>query len=76
MLLLLYLLWGYLNVSMDSNSFLTFWEQLLTGFMNLGNWLTNPIFQLGDIKVSPLVLVTATGLIAFIGVAFVKWLID
>lgn len=60
---------------MEYTMFLDWTKKLLIGFSDLGAWLTEPI-QVGNITTSPLVLVSVSGLIAFIGVAIILWVIN
>lgn len=60
---------------MDYTQFLSWCKTALTEFAKIGSWLTDPIIKLGSLEASPLVLLTAGGLVAFIVVAVVKWVL-
>lgn len=60
---------------MNYNGFFTWVTNLFQGASYLGEWLTTPI-QIGSISVAPLLLISVSGLIIFIGLAIVKWVIS
>lgn len=49
------------------------YEAIIGGAVNSVNWLFNPIDSIG---VSPVMLITGGGLIAYLVVAIVKWVIS
>lgn len=60
---------------MAISRWLSWFESLLTGFAKAGQWLINPI-QIGDLSLTPLGLISFTGLSAFIVVAIIKWVVS
>ena len=58
---------------MTLNTWFDWFKTLVEGFAKAGNWLTTPL--IGN-WFSPLVLLTATGLTAYLAIAIVKWGID
>lgn len=57
---------------MDGNALTNFFKQLITTFANIGNWLFSPlVFNLS--WTTPIILVSATGLITFLTIAIIKW---
>ena len=62
---------------MDITTFWNWASEITTSFGKIGNWLVNPFINAPGLQwVTPLTLLGATGLIAFIGVAVVKWVIS
>lgn len=53
----------------------SFFGDLMDGLINASSWLVSPIFNFGSVTLSPLFLITFSGLSIYIAVAFVKWLI-
>lgn len=60
---------------MNFNYILSWFENLILSIMDISNWFITP-FNFGGLTFTPLGLLTATGLIAFLGVAVVKWVIS
>lgn len=59
-----------------------FWNwttNLITGFANAFEWLTTPLNSELDgilgISTTPLFLVTFSGLVLFLGIAIIRWLV-
>lgn len=61
---------------MGYSELLSWFENLITELSNIGYWLTQPVTSFGGLDLTPLVLMTGAGLIAFIGVAVVKWVVS
>lgn len=61
---------------MEYNELLSWCETLITQLSNIGYWLVKPVISLGGLDLTPLALMTGGGLIVFIGVAVVKWVIS
>lgn len=55
------------------NWFIDFINNLLYSGQGIYNWLVNPFITLGGVSLSPLLLISASGLITYLGVAIVKW---
>lgn len=47
-------------------------ETIMTETANISSWLSTPIFE----EFTPLLLLSITGLIAYLSVAIVKWVIQ
>ena len=56
--------------------FLVIWnwmKDLFYGFTGASEFITTPIFTIGDMSYSVLTLCTFAGITAFIGIAIIKW---
>lgn len=60
---------------MDFLRILNWLEDLVKSFVDMSYWFTNPL-TFGTISITPLELLTAGGLVAFLSVAIVKWVIS
>lgn len=60
---------------MDYNLFLEWIYKLFSGFASVGSWITTPI-TIGSLSIAPIWLLGSTGLIAFISIAIVKWVLS
>ena len=61
--------------NMNYQAFIDWAQKVIQGASQLGEWLTTPI-TIGNITIAPLILVSVSGLIIFIGLAIVKWVIS
>lgn len=61
---------------MSANNFLDWVKSIITELGKIGGWLQTPIVKLGSLDVTPLGLVTVGGLLAFVVVAIVKWVVN
>lgn len=57
---------------MNGNALSDFFNNLLVGFTQIGNWLFTPLIG-GLTWTTPIILVSATGLITFLTIAIIKW---
>lgn len=60
---------------MNYQVFLDWCVKLVNGASKLGEWLSTPL-TFGNITITPLILVSVTGLIVFIGLAIIKWVVS
>ena len=60
---------------MNYNGFLSWCENIILSASRLGEFLTTPI-NIGSTSIAPIYLVGVGGLIVFIGLAIVKWVIS
>lgn len=56
------------------DTFIDWCEKLLYSANDVTAWFIQPLNVLG-LEVRPLILLTATGLIAYLAIAIVKWLV-
>lgn len=61
---------------MDITTFWSWASEITQSFAKIGNWLNSPIANISGLNITPLALLGASGLIAFIGVAVVKWVVS
>lgn len=60
---------------MDYSGFLTWAKNVLVEANDVASWLVTPI-NIGDVSVSPIVLFSVGGLLTFIAIAVVSWLLS
>lgn len=60
---------------MNYQVFFDWAQKVFQGAAQLGEWLSTPI-TFGNITITPLILVSCSGLIAFIGLAIIKWVVS
>lgn len=60
---------------MSFDYILLWFQDILKSVLNISEWFITPI-EFEGLSFTPLGLLTASGLIAFLGVAIVKWVIS
>lgn len=60
---------------MNYQVFFDWCQKIISGASRLGEWLSTPI-TIGNLTITPLILVSVSGLIAFIGLAIIKWVVS
>lgn len=58
---------------MNTDLFFEWIVKVVSSFANIGNWLVTP---LQGINIAPIWILTGTGLIAFMVIAVVKWVVS
>lgn len=60
---------------MDYLTFFEWIENLFNGMSEAGTWIITPI-NFGSFSIAPIYLISVGGLITFIAVAVIKWIIS
>ena len=60
---------------MNYATFMNWAENIIRGANYLGEWLSTPI-QVGNTTIAPIILISVSGLILFVGIALIKWVIS
>lgn len=61
---------------MDANTFIDWVANIFTKAHEIGEWLATPIKITNSLALSPLMLISIGGLVVFVGIAVVKWVIS